>query len=58
MIRKLQCIRTDELGRVIPAASELCRYAMKPPTEGACNEDKHCDRKYIEHLPYEPTHYW
>lgn len=45
MTRKLECIRTDELGQAIPAAKELCRYAMKPVTETVCNEDKHCDRK-------------
>ncbi|KAL9986875.1 hypothetical protein ACROYT_G001084 [Oculina patagonica] len=41
--RKLECIRTDELGHVIPAAKELCRYAMKPLTEAICNDDKPCD---------------
>ncbi|KAJ7365947.1 hypothetical protein OS493_002685 [Desmophyllum pertusum] len=41
--RKLECIRTDELGQVIPAANEVCRYAMKPLTLTVCNEDKHCD---------------
>ncbi|XP_078372204.1 A disintegrin and metalloproteinase with thrombospondin motifs 6-like isoform X1 [Oculina patagonica] len=43
MTRKLECIRTDELGHVIPAAKELCRYAMKPLTEAICNDDKPCD---------------
>lgn len=45
MIRKLKCIRTDELGHVAPAARELCRYAMKPLTETVCNDDIPCDRK-------------
>ena len=45
MIRKLNCIRTDELGHVVPAARELCRYAMKPLTETVCNDDIPCDRK-------------
>ena len=45
MIRKLKCIRTDELGHVVPAARELCRYATKPLTETVCNDDILCDRK-------------
>ena len=45
MTRKLECIRTDEVGHVTPAAKELCRYAMKPLTEVVCNDDKPCDRK-------------
>ena len=45
MIRKLKCIRTDELGHIVPAARELCRYAMKPLTETLCNDDIPCDRK-------------
>ena len=45
MVRKLKCIRTDELGHVVPAARELCRYAMKPLTETVCNVDIPCDRK-------------
>lgn len=45
MIRKLKCIRTDELGHVVPAAWELCRYVMKPLTETVCNDDIPCDRK-------------
>ena len=51
MTRKLECVRTDEVGRVVPAARELCRYAIKPPTEAVCNQDKHCDRKYITDHP-------
>ena len=47
MIRKLKCIRTDELGHIVPAARELCRYALKPltVTETVCNDDIPCDRK-------------
>ena len=45
MIRMLKCIRTDERGYVVPAARELCRYAMKPLTETVCNADIPCDRK-------------
>ena len=45
MTRKLECIRTDELGHIIPAAKELCRDAVKPLTEAICNDDKPCNRK-------------
>ena len=48
MTRKLECIRTDELGNVITTANEVCRYAAKPVAESVCNDDKPCDRKYIE----------
>ena len=45
MTRNLECVRIDELGHEVPAARELCRYAIKPQTEAICNEDKPCDRK-------------
>jgi len=43
MTRTLQCVRIDELGQVVAAAKELCRYAMKPLAERVCNDDKPCD---------------
>ena len=50
MTRKLECVRTNELGRVIPVAKGMCRHAVKPLAEDVCNEDKHCDREYMEKI--------